>query len=95
MSELDIRSLGMVASRMLTNYLKTKEREEAEGGRVEEEDYFDQSYLEVSEWLFTVGHLLVSDCCPLRLLYRPPPLTPPTLSPSSFSTFNQDTLLAP
>lgn len=44
--ELDLRSLGMVASRMLTNYLKSKEREEAES-RAEDDDLFDPSYLEV------------------------------------------------
>lgn len=46
MSDLEIRSLGMVASRMLTNYLKAKEREEQDGG-VEDDDYFDPAYLEV------------------------------------------------
>lgn len=49
MSDLEIRSLGMVASRMLTNYIKTKEREEQDRGEVEVEDdeYFDPAYLEV------------------------------------------------
>lgn len=47
MSELEIRSLGMVASRMLTNYLKAKEREEEEGGEMGDDDYFDSAYLEV------------------------------------------------
>ena len=46
MSDLEIRSLGMVASRMLTNYLKTKEREEQEG-QPEDDDYFDPAFLEV------------------------------------------------
>lgn len=48
MSDLEIRSLGMVASRMLTNYIKTKERDDQ--GRpteVEDDEYFDPSYLEV------------------------------------------------
>lgn len=48
--ELDLRSLGMVASRMLTNYLKSKEREEAES-RAEDEDLFDPSYLEVPNFV--------------------------------------------
>lgn len=47
MSDLEIRSLGMVASRMLTNYIKTKEREEQEKGPVEDDDHFDPAYLEV------------------------------------------------
>lgn len=48
MSDLDVRSLGMVASRMLTNYIKTREREQNEKGEVtEDEEYFDPNYLEV------------------------------------------------
>lgn len=48
MSDLEIRSLGMVASRMLTNYIKTKERDEQDRPEVEEEDYFDPAYREVT-----------------------------------------------
>ena len=48
MSDLDIRSLGMVASRMLTNYIKSKEREEQDRPEVEEDEIFDPAYLEVS-----------------------------------------------
>lgn len=51
MSDLEIRSLGMVASRMLTNYVKTKEREEQEKGPVEDDDNFDPAYLEVSYFI--------------------------------------------
>ncbi|CAM9554270.1 unnamed protein product, partial [Scytosiphon promiscuus] len=52
MSDLDVRSLGMVASRMLTNYIKTREREQNEKGEVtEEEEYFDPNYLEVEKVL--------------------------------------------
>lgn len=49
MSDLDVRSLGMVASRMLTNYIKSKEKEEYEKGDMgsEDEEYFDPNYLEV------------------------------------------------
>lgn len=49
MSDLDVRSLGMVASRMLTNYVKSREREQYEKGEIasEEEEYYDPSYLEV------------------------------------------------
>ena len=49
MSDLDVRSLGMVASRMLTNYIKSREREQMEKGEIasEEEEYFDPNYLEV------------------------------------------------
>lgn len=53
MSDLDVRSLGMVASRMLTNYIKSKEREQMEKGEVasEEEEHFDPNYLEVGTLL--------------------------------------------
>lgn len=49
MSDLDVRSLGMVASRMLTNYIKSKEKEGYEKGDMgsEDEEYFDPNYLEV------------------------------------------------
>lgn len=49
MSDLEVRSLGMVASRMLTNYIKSREREQLEKGEIasEEEEYFDPNYLEV------------------------------------------------
>lgn len=49
MSDLDVRSLGMVASRMLTNYVKSREREQYEKGEIasEEEEYYDPNYLEV------------------------------------------------
>lgn len=49
MSDLDVRSLGMVASRMLTNYIKSREREQMEKGEIasEEDEYFDPNYLEV------------------------------------------------
>lgn len=50
MSDLDVRSLGMVASRMLTNYIKSREREQMEKGEApsEEEEHFDPNYLEAS-----------------------------------------------
>ncbi|CAN0131795.1 unnamed protein product, partial [Ascophyllum nodosum] len=51
MSDLDIRSLGMVASRMLTNYIKSKEREEQDRPEVEEDEIFDPAYLEVEKVL--------------------------------------------
>ncbi|CAM9924239.1 unnamed protein product, partial [Ectocarpus fasciculatus] len=53
MSDLDVRSLGMVASRMLTNYIKSKEKEAYEKGDMgsEEEEYFDPNYLEVEKVL--------------------------------------------
>lgn len=56
MSDLDVRSLGMVASRMLTNYIKTKEREQNERGDIpEDEEYFDPNYLEVISGLVSWG----------------------------------------
>ncbi|CAN0018086.1 unnamed protein product, partial [Discosporangium mesarthrocarpum] len=45
MTEGEIRGLGMVASRMLTNYLKHREREERDDNDLEDDEYFDPSYL--------------------------------------------------
>jgi len=58
MSDLEVRSLGMVASRMLTNYIKSKEREQQEKGMIaseEEEEYFEPNFLEVQHRCLTLG----------------------------------------
>lgn len=56
MSDLEVRSLGMVASRMLTNYIKSKEREQQEKGMIaseeEDEEYFEPNFLEVRRCCF-------------------------------------------